>query len=502
MSAIPSPNLRVFLSEAVNLAPERLANVRATVTHLREQLARHVRDSEEFGLIEILNSGSVEKKTAITPLNDVDLAVLLRPELAAGHELPDLLERVRDLLVQVYHPKPAEDYSLGRHAVRIRFHDTKLSVDVVPLIPDLEDKDFALLPTRDSDEWVATSIPLHLEFIRKRIRQHPAFLELVRLTKWWRNEQQVHFKSFLVELIWAHLLDTRTVTGDDLGEALLGFFGYIVRTGLLEPISFDDYDQKPDPEAFTSPVRVFDPVNPENNVAGRITPSRRNELVSACREAFEALAAAQTAPTAAVARGYYQRVFGPRFNLPRDTPGEATSPTSKEHVEAKLHADLRQLRLLNGGFDAAAEDSYARALSLWIDRGLAFEIEFAYYDPATRERIVSLQYKISEDLVVPGDDDPAGIPIIPVDAARFAIYVTGNDAWKEMERRRRGLRFARNWVAGAPPSPSYSTMDNGSATACAPMASSSPRVRSTAPRMRIWPHALADDCQVRRRAGE
>jgi hypothetical protein len=436
MSAIPPPNLRIFLADAVNLAPERLANVRRTVTHLREQLARHVRDSEEFGLIEIFNSGSVEKKTAITPLNDVDLAVLLRPELVAGRglsDLPDLLERVRELLVQVYQPKPAEDYSLGRHAVRIRFHDTKLSVDVVPLIPDLEDKDFALLPTRDSGEWVATSIPLHLEFIRKRIRQYPAFLELVRLTKWWRNEQQVHFKSFLVELLWAHLLDTRTVTGDDLGEALLGFFGYIVRTGLLEPISFDDYGQRVDSEALTGhPVRVFDPVNPENNVAARITPSRRNELVSACREAFEALAAAQTAPTAAVARGYYQRVFGPRFNLPRDTPGEATSPTPQDHVKGKLHADLRQLRLLNGGFDAASEERRARALSLWIDRGLAADIEFAYYDPATHERILSLRYTIAQDRMTPRDDEPAGLPVCDVGGAQFSIRVIGNETWREM----------------------------------------------------------------------
>jgi hypothetical protein len=437
VSAIPAPNLRVFLAEAVNLAPERLANVRATVTHLREQFARHVRNSEEFGLIEILNSGSVEKKTAITPLNDVDLAVLLRPELAAGRGRPDLLERVRELLVQVYHSKPPEDYSLGRHAVRIHFNDTKLSVDVVPLIPDVDDKDFALLPTRDSDEWVATSIPLHLEFIRTRIRKHPAFLELVRLTKWWRNERQVHFKSFLIELLWAHLLDTRAVTGDDLGEALLGFFGYIVRTGFLYPISFDDYGQRPDPEAFTGPVRVFDPVNRGNNVAARITASRRDELVSACREAFEALATAQTAPTAAVARGYYQRVLGAGFDLPRDTPGEATSPTSKEHVEAKLHADLRQLRVLNGGFDARSEDGFTRALSLWVDRGLAREIEFAYYDPATRERILSLRYTIEQDGSALRDNDPAGIPICNVDGAQFGIHVTGNDVWREMSEEAR-----------------------------------------------------------------
>jgi hypothetical protein len=432
MSAIPPPDLRAFLAQAVNLAPDRLENARATVTHLREQLALHIANHKDFGLIEILNSGSVEKKTAITPLNDFDVAVLLHPATAAGHELPDLLKLVEDLLVQVYHPKLRGDYSLGRHAVRVHFRETNLSVDVVPLIPHPEREGYALLPTRDSDEWVTTAIPKHLKFIRKRIHEHPSFLELVRLTKWWRTEQQVHFKSFLIELLWAHLLDTRRVESDDLGEALLGFFGYIVRTGLLEPISFDDFDQTPNPEAFPGPVRVFDPVNAKNNVTSRITDSRRDELVRVCREAFEALAAAQAAPTAAVARDYYQRVFGPRFDLPRDTPGQATSATSKDHVKAKLHADLRQFRVLNGGFDATSESVRAGALSLWIDRGLAAEIEFAYYDPTTRERILSLRYTIQQDVPAPPDNDAAGIPVCNVDGAQFSVHVTGNAIWTGM----------------------------------------------------------------------
>jgi hypothetical protein len=364
----------------------------------------------------------VEKKTAVSPLNDMDVAVLLRVDRIPDDQYPRLLEHVRELLIQVYHPKPRDDYSLGRHAVRIRFHDANLSVDVVPLITHPDDKDFGLLSTRDSEELVTTSIPLHLRFIRKRIREHPAYLELVRLTKWWRNEQEVHFKSFLIELLWAHLLDKRTVTGDDLGEALLGFFGYMVRTGLREPISFADYGQGTVAEATQGPVRVLDPVNPENNVAAPIDEGRREVLVAACRKAFEALAAAQTAPTAAVARGYFQRVLGPRFGYPRDTAGEATSPSSKEHVRAKILADLRQLRVLYGGFDRAAEAGYASALSLWIDSALAVVIELVYYAPPTRDRLLSLRYTIDQTGITSADDDPAGIPVRRLDGARFAIH--------------------------------------------------------------------------------
>jgi hypothetical protein len=90
--------------------------------------------------------------------------------------------------------------------------------------------------------------------------------------------------------------------------------------GATVPITFKDNGKDKVPESVTGPVRVLDPVNAENNVAARIDEDRRKELVAACREAFEALAAAQTAPTAAVARAYYQRVFGPAFALPPDTP--------------------------------------------------------------------------------------------------------------------------------------------------------------------------------------
>jgi Second Messenger Oligonucleotide or Dinucleotide Synthetase domain len=433
VSTTPQPDLRAFVAQTVNLDPERLANVLRTVNHLKEQLQRHVSTNEDFALVEILNSGSVEKKTAITPLDDIDVAVLLRPDTLAGERPSDLLQRVRELLIQVYHPKSAGDYTLGRHAVRIRFRDRSLDVDVVPLIPDPGDERFGLLSTRDPDddegEWVRTSIPLHVEFIRERIREHPGFLELVRLTKWWRNHRKVHFKSFLIELLWAHVLDTRTVPGNDLGEALLGFFGYVVRTGLQEPVSFKS--QKV-PETMTDPVRVLDPVSAQNNVAARITESRREELVSACRQAFEALAAAQTAPTAAVARAYYRRVFGPAFTLPPDTPGEPTSPTAKDHVKAKIRADLRQLRVLNGGFDAASELRSARSIALWIDRGLAATIELAYSDPSTRERRFSLRYMIDQDGVALLDDDPAGIPVRALDGTRFNVRVTGTDGWSSM----------------------------------------------------------------------
>jgi hypothetical protein len=240
----------------------------------------------------------------------------------------------------------------------------------------------------------------------------------------------VHFKSFLIELLAAHLLDEKVVPGDDLHEALLGFFGYIVRTGLQEPISFSD--DAPALASASDPVRVFDPVNPSNNVARAINEPRRQELVAVCREAFEALATAQTAPTAATARSYYQHVFGPRFTLPADVAGEPSSPTAEAHVAAKIHADLRQLRLLNGGFSKADEATRARAISLWIDRGLAAVVELVYYDPVSHDRTLTLRYSIERERVSSDDRDPGGVPVARVEGTTFSLRVTGTDEWARM----------------------------------------------------------------------
>lgn len=306
-------NLREFLVNVVNLEPDRLARYRDQVRYLREQLTKHVNANPEFGLHKMLHSGSAKKGTAISTLNDMDVAVYLRQGSIQDHELPSVLDYVRDLLIKVYPQMESSQFSVGRHAVMVTFKSTGLCVDVVPVIPNGKPDDRGDLATARTTDWVETSIPLHLKFIKTRRDRHQNFRELVRLTKWWRESQEIRFKSFMIELLWAHVLDTAATTGDDLGEALLAFFGYVIRSELREPVSFRDYYTSP--AECNDPVKVFDPVNPDNNVASGLDGIRRAALVRACQEAFENLASAQTAHTTGGAREYYQRVFGPRYKV-------------------------------------------------------------------------------------------------------------------------------------------------------------------------------------------
>jgi tRNA nucleotidyltransferase (CCA-adding enzyme) len=315
MIASTQQDLQTFLTSVVNLDADRLARYRDQVRYLRERLAAHVAANPEFGLYKMLHSGSARKGTAISTLNDMDVAVYLRPEQIPDHLLPHVLDYVRSLLIKVYPQMEPSQFSIGRHALQVNFKSSGLTVDVVPVIPNGKPDDRGELATSGTQQWVETSIPLHLKFIQNRKDQHTNFRELIRLTKWWRDSQEIRFKSFLIELLWAHLFDTGQVRGEDLGEALLGFMGYIIRSGLQERVSFTDYYNKPEPANDWDPVQVFDPVNPSNNVGAGIDSTRRSALVRSCQEAFEALASAQTAHTCERARLYYQRVFGTRYTV-------------------------------------------------------------------------------------------------------------------------------------------------------------------------------------------
>jgi len=315
MGAISQSDILGYLANTVNLPREKLDRYRGQVNYLRDRLKAYVDDNPEFGLVKMLHSGSSAKGTALSTLNDLDVAVYLRPESVSGWELDNVIEYVRELLIDAYHQMEPDQFSTGRHAVRVSFKSSGLDVDVVPVIPNGDPDDRGDIPNAETGEWVETSIPLHLRFMRDRKQSHAHFANLVRLTKWWRNEQDIKFKSFLIELLWAHVLDQGLVQPDDLQDALVGFFAYIVRTRLDEPIVFTDNYAASAVQLGGANVQVFDPVNPANNVAERMSSLRRQSLVDAAAAALDLASTASSAHTKGRAGEYYRRLFGPSFRV-------------------------------------------------------------------------------------------------------------------------------------------------------------------------------------------
>jgi hypothetical protein len=76
----------------------------------------------------------------------------------------------------------------------------------------------------------------------------------------------------------------------------------------------DNYPLSKLPKEKTNVVEVFDPVNPENNVASDIDESKRRKLVELAEKALDALAYARTCQTKAGAVECWQEVMGSTFN--------------------------------------------------------------------------------------------------------------------------------------------------------------------------------------------
>jgi tRNA nucleotidyltransferase (CCA-adding enzyme) len=309
-----------FADEVVNLKRDDVEEFRKQVRTLRERLEGYISEHPDYSLVKMLHSGSVAKGTALRTLNDMDVAVYIKKTAAPSDEA-QLLSWLKERLREVYPTMKEDQFVLQSHCVTISYRGSGLDVDVVPILYEGAKDDRGFLIVKDTGERVETSIPLHLEFIRKRKEANKHnYRQIVRLIKWWaraqkNNDSDFRFKSFVAELLCAHLADRGTPL-EDYPLALERVFAYIVRSGLRERISFDDYYSKNSlPKESTGPLEIFDPVNPQNNVTARYTDSLREKIVGAAQDALDAINEAHYATTKGRALEMWKVVFGPAFRI-------------------------------------------------------------------------------------------------------------------------------------------------------------------------------------------
>ncbi len=148
-----------------------------------------------------------------------------------------------------------------------------------------------------------------MKFVRDRKNVDPDFRTLVRLAKRWRNYKELsHLKSFVIELIMAHVL-AKYGRGATVEKRFRRFLWYVADSGLQEMISFSE--NEPPFGTFTDPVVILDPVSSLNNVAGRITEAERVEIVAAANDAWEVAHFASAEDDL----GEWKKIFGPGFKV-------------------------------------------------------------------------------------------------------------------------------------------------------------------------------------------
>lgn len=313
--------IAAYANDKVNLKRDDVKEYRDQVGRLRTRLKEYIDAHPDYGFVKSLHSGSLAKGTALKTLNDMDVAVYVEKSEAPADETT-LLGWMEGRLREAVRPLGLKDDQVHpeAHCVRLEYRGSGLNVDVVPVLYEGEDDDVGYLITKDTGDRVKTSIKLHREFIKQRKdAQADDFAQVVRLVKWWIRQLKLRdddfrFKSFMAELICAHLADGGLALSD-YPEALERFFAYIVRSELKERIAFTDYYALDElPQTTFVEMEIYDPVNAENNVASRYSSTNRTRIVSAASEALDAITEARFVDAKGRAVDLWRKVLGPSFN--------------------------------------------------------------------------------------------------------------------------------------------------------------------------------------------
>jgi hypothetical protein len=308
-----------FAEDRVNLPRDKALEYRAQAHRLREKLDGYIHEHPDFTLRKMLLSGSLAKGTALRSLNDIDVACYISGA-SAPHEVDALLHYLAERLRKAFPNFSPDQVQPQTYSVTVSFRGTGLDVDVVPVLYDGDPQWYGNLVSQDDGTFLKTSIPLHLDFAaRRKAAQKTHFAQIIRLAKFWarnmkRERDGFRFKSFMVEMVLAHLLD-QGVDFSDYPEALQHFFTYIAKSNFRGRIVFTDYYAPGSVGALADPVQIIDPVNAANNVSRLYTAQQADMIVDAALEAGDAIDAALAAPTKRETVYYWQKIFGPSFQM-------------------------------------------------------------------------------------------------------------------------------------------------------------------------------------------
>jgi hypothetical protein len=308
-----------FAQEKVNLPKDKADEYRAQARRLRERLESYLGEHPDFTLKKMLLSGSLAKGTALRTLNDIDVACYISGADAPG-DVQKLLNYLAERLRKAFPNFSPDQVKPNTYSVTVSFRGTGLDVDVVPILYNGDPDWYGSLVSQDDGSLLKTCIPRHLEFIRKRKQAHETgFAQIARLVKFWaskmkREQDGFRFKSFMMELILAHLADAG-LDFSDYPEALQHFFTYLARSNIRKLIAFCDYYDPSCVAELTDPVKIIDPVNAKNNVSKLYTETQAAAIVDAALDAGDAIDAALAAPTKQETVRYWQKVFGPAFQV-------------------------------------------------------------------------------------------------------------------------------------------------------------------------------------------
>ena len=177
----------------LELTDAERTNASAQHIHLREQLQQRLPVQDNF------LTGSYARKTAVRPLNDIDVFLVLRPTSALNTATsPDqVLAEVKRVLETIYDGKTARKQA---RSVNIEFSGTGIGYDVVPAFS--ADNDTYTIPDAEASAWIPTNPRIHAEMSTTANELAGKKLKpLLKAVKQANNRRENPARSFHLEVL-------------------------------------------------------------------------------------------------------------------------------------------------------------------------------------------------------------------------------------------------------------------------------------------------------------
>ena len=188
------------LRQSLELTAEENTDASNQAKNLRAEL-----NTRLGGITRDFISGSFGRRTAIRPLHDIDLFLVLdRAKHAdvypsATVKLSAVLKKVQAALVAAY---PHNTVRLQTRSVNIVFASPAVGYDVVPAF-DTSDGQF-MIPDRDPDrnEWINTNPEAHKKALADANTRAGSKLDaLIKMAKHWKSKSGTKIRSFHLEVM-------------------------------------------------------------------------------------------------------------------------------------------------------------------------------------------------------------------------------------------------------------------------------------------------------------
>jgi hypothetical protein len=305
-----------------------MGKYRTQINNLREKLEKKIADDKSHGLKvqKYLLAGSWKKHTILKPTGenpiDIDLILFVSGDKDIQNDIPKLYDFIISYLETIYPQKDISrdvDAKGNTKSITIYFSGTGLQVDIVPVVPLENMKEYVWQPSRRGGKKYITSVSKQLSFSLEKRQKNPSYTSIVRAIKWWKNYKELNptdsepgLSSFSIELIVAYL-DEQYGIEDKIEEGIIRFFQF-VSNSTFPLIEFKDSINKI-PSSFDSAIYIADNTNKENNVAKRIDQLKWNEIKEEAEEAFDSLNIAQSKNNTGDTVKEWKNIFGPTFNI-------------------------------------------------------------------------------------------------------------------------------------------------------------------------------------------